>query len=297
MLANDHNPSVAVLLAACNGTRWIKEQVDTIFKQKDVEVDIYISVDLSSDGTYEWCKELEEKKIQVKVLPYGDFFGGAAKNFFRLIKDVDFSKYDYVSLADQDDIWLPLKLSRGIKFIKDRNLDGYSSNVIAFWKYGRKKNANKSYSQKQFDYYFEAAGAGCTYIFKQKSLQKFKVFLINNWTLVNEVVLHDWMIYAYFRSISMLWYIDKTSSMYYRQHNNNQIGVNSNLKAYISRLKKINNRWYSREVRKIISLLKPHAKETITLNRVFIIINFYKLRRRPRDAIVLLLMNILGLFI
>ena len=290
-----NNPSVAVLLAAHNGTKWISEQVDTIFQQKDVDVDIYISVDVSSDGTYEWCKELDKNNTQVKVLPYGDFFGGAAKNFFRLIKDVDFSEYDYISLADQDDIWLPHKLSRGIKFIKDRNLDGYSSNVIALWKDGQKNITDKSYSQKQFDYYFEAAGSGCTYIFKKNSIQKFKEFLINNWSRVNEVELHDWMIYAYFRSVSMLWYIDKTSSMYYRQHNDNQIGANTNLKAYISRLKKINNRWYIREVQKIISLLKPHAKETITLNRVFLIINFYKLRRRPRDVIALLLMNILGM--
>ena len=59
-----NNPSVAVLLAAHNGIKWIKEQVDTIFQQKDVDVDIYISVDVSSDGTYEWCKELDEKNIE-----------------------------------------------------------------------------------------------------------------------------------------------------------------------------------------------------------------------------------------
>lgn len=290
------NSSVAVLLAAYNGINCIKEQVESILNQTDVDIDLFISVDLSNDGTYEWCKELSLNNENVKLLKYGDQFGGAAKNFFRLIKDVDLNLYDYVSLADQDDIWLPHKLSRGIKFIIDRNLDAYSSNVIALWKDGRKNFTDKSYSQKQFDYYFEAAGSGCTYIFKKNSIQKFKEFLINNWNRVNEVELHDWMIYAYFRSVSMLWYIDKTSSMYYRQHENNQIGANTNLKAYIGRLKKINNKWYSREVQKIVSLLKPHAKETITLNRVFLIINFYKLRRRPRDAIVLLLINILGMF-
>ena len=80
-----NNPSVAVLLAAHNGIMWIKKQVDTIFQQKDVDVDLYVSVDVSSDDTYEWCKELVEKNSRVKVLPYGDFFGGAAKNFYRLI--------------------------------------------------------------------------------------------------------------------------------------------------------------------------------------------------------------------
>jgi rhamnosyltransferase len=291
-----NNPSVAVLLAAHNGITWIKEQVDTIFQQKDVDVDIYISVDVSSDGTYEWCKELDGKNSRVKVLPYGDFFGGAAKNFFRLIKDVDFSEYDYISLADQDDIWLPNKLSRAITLIRDRKLEGYSSNVTAFWEDGREKLVKKSYSQKKFDYYFESGGPGCTFVFKQHSIQKFKNFLIDNWTLVNEVEFHDWLIYAYFRSLSMLWYIDKTSSIYYRQHEGNQVGANVSWQAYLSRFQKIYNRWYYSEVQKTVSLLKPHAKETIILSRFFLIINFYKLRRRLRDALILLFMNVLGLF-
>lgn len=290
------NASVAVLLTAYNGVRWIKDQIDSILNQEDVNIDIYISVDLSSDGTYEWCQDLATKNINVKVLPYGVHFGGAAKNFFRLIKDVDFNDYHYVSLADQDDIWLPNKVSRAIKTIRERKLEGYSSNVIAFWEDGRKKLIDKSYSQKKFDYYFESAGPGCTFLLTQKSLKKFKIFLIENWVLVNEVKLHDWMIYAYFRALSMTWYIDKTPSIYYRQHKDNQIGANFYWKAYLSRLKKINNGWYRNEVKKIISLLKPYAREDMNLSRLSLVINFYNLRRRLRDAIVLLFMNILRLF-
>ena len=290
------NPSVAVLLTAYNGIEWIEEQVDSIFNQKDVNIDIYISVDVSSDGTYEWCQDLALKNTSVNILPYGNHFGGAAKNFFRLIKDVDFNSYDYISLSDQDDIWLPKKVSRAIRLIRDKKLEACSSNVIAFWKDGREQLINKSYSQKKFDYYFESAGPGCTFLFKQESIKKFKIFLIDNWTLVNEVELHDWMIYAYFRTFSMRWYIDKNPSIYYRQHENNQIGANIYWQAYLARLKKIKNGWYRDEVQKIVSLLKPHAKETISLDRFFLIINFYKLRRRLRDALVLLFMNILRLF-
>jgi rhamnosyltransferase len=291
-----NNPSIAVLLAAYNGISWIEEQVDSIFQQKEVDVDIYISVDLSSDGTHEWCQELAAKNAHVNILPYGDRFGGAGKNFFRLIRDVDFGDYDYISLADQDDIWLPDKLSRAVKLIIDRKLDGYSSNVIAFWEDGREQLIKKSYPQKQFDYYFEAAGPGCSYVFKRESIQKFKGFLIDNWTQVNEVELHDWMIYSYFRSLSMLWYIDETSLMYYRQHENNQMGANNGIRVYLSRFQKINNKWYHGEIQKIIDLIKPYSRETIVLDRVFLIKNFYQLRRSPVDALVLLFIIMLGLF-
>ena len=71
--------SVAVLLAAFNGIKWIEEQVESIFNQKDVNIDIYISIDLSNDGTYEWCQELALKNSNVNILPYGNHFWWCCK--------------------------------------------------------------------------------------------------------------------------------------------------------------------------------------------------------------------------
>ena len=97
-------PSIAILLSAYNGAEWIEEQIDTILKQHDVSIQLFISVDLSTDNTYDLCKELEQKKTNITILEYGERFGGAAKNFFRLIRDVNILGFDYVALADQDDI-------------------------------------------------------------------------------------------------------------------------------------------------------------------------------------------------
>ena len=216
-----NNPSVAVLLSAYNGISWIEEQVASIICQKNTSIEIFISVDLSNDKTYEWCQDFAKENINIKVLPYGKKFGGAAKNFFRLIRDVDFSRFDYVALADQDDIWNSGKLHHAIRVIEKDDLDGYSSDVTAFWGNGREKLVKKSFPQKKFDYFFEAAGPGCTYVLKQQSVQTFKKFLIKNWEYVNLVELHDWMIYAYFRSQGMKWKIDSKPLMYYRQHENN----------------------------------------------------------------------------
>jgi rhamnosyltransferase len=285
-----------VLLAAYNGIAWIEEQVDSIFQQKEVDVNIYISVDISNDGTYEWCQDLASKNIRVNVLPYGERFGGAAKNFFRLIRDVDFLGFDYVALADQDDIWNDGKLYHAIKAIKQEDLDGYSSDVIAFWSNGRKKLVKKSFPQKKFDYFFEAAGPGCTYLLKQQSAQKFKKFLIKNWRSVNLVEFHDWMIYAYFRSQGMKWKIDDKPLMCYRQHRHNQVGLNSGLKAYLIRFNKIKKKWYRNEVQKIIYLLNERSTQDISLKGFFLIKNLWYLRRRPRDLVVLLFMIIFKIF-
>ena len=165
-------PSVAVLLSAYNGIMWIEEQVISILSQENTSIEIFISIDLSNDKTYEWCLDFARGNINIKVLPYGERFGGAAKNFFRLIRDVDFSCFDYIAFSDQDDIWDGGKLLHAIKTIKQDDLDGYSSDVIAFWSNGRNKLVKKSFPQKKFDYFFESAGPGCTYVLKQQPAQK-----------------------------------------------------------------------------------------------------------------------------
>ena len=45
-------PKVAILMAAYNGRKWIEEQLHSIWSQENVLIDIYISVDLSTDDTY-----------------------------------------------------------------------------------------------------------------------------------------------------------------------------------------------------------------------------------------------------
>ena len=289
-------PSVVVLLSAYNGIKWIEEQITSILSQKNISIEIFISIDLSNDRTYEWCQNLAGENTHIKVLPYGERFGGAAKNFFRLIRDVDFSYCDYIALSDQDDIWDSGKLHHAIRAIKQDNLDGYSSDVTAFWSNGREELVKKSFPQKKLDYFFEAAGPGCTYVLKQQSAQKFKKFLNNNWEYVNLVELHDWMIYAYFRSQGMKWKIDSKSLMRYRQHDNNQVGLNSGLKAYLIRFNKIKAKWYRNEVQKIIYLLNGGPEQGISLKRLFLIKNFWHLRRRPRDAIFLLFIITLQIF-
>lgn len=224
-----------VLLAAYDGKVFIGEQVDSIFNQLEVKVYLFISVDLSTDGTYEWCEKLEKEHDNVTVLVYGERFGGAAKNFFRLIKDVDVSKFDYIAFADQDDVWFPDKISHGIKQMRINNAEAYSANVIAFWADGREKLINKSQQQTELDYLFEAAGPGCAYLFTNKSATIIKKYL-NKFPELDNFVLHDWLSYAILRHNQFIWFIDPIPKMRYRQHEANQVGANVSLKGMVYRL-------------------------------------------------------------
>ncbi|GAL08833.1 alpha-L-Rha alpha-1,3-L-rhamnosyltransferase [Photobacterium aphoticum] len=228
---------VCVLLAAYNGQKWIKEQIESILIQKDVILDIYISLDVSSDNTLELIENISNELSNLYILPYGEKYGSAGRNFFRLLMDVDFSNYDYVSFSDQDDIWLENKLISSIKNIENSYADAYSGNVIAFWSGGTKKLIKKDHPQKEFDYLFESAGPGCTFVLKKKLALHIKNDLISNKDDIEQLWLHDWYCYSHARSNGYKWVIGNQPLMLYRQHELNQVGANSGMRAMLNRAK------------------------------------------------------------
>ena len=236
-------PKFAVCLAAFNGVHWLNEQLDSILTQTDVSVTIFVSVDLSSDGTENLLDYRSHIDDRIILLKHGDHFGGAARNFFRILRDVDFSLFDYICFSDQDDIWFSNKLSQAHIFLKSTGADAYSSNVIAFWPDGRELLIEKSQPQVQWDFLFEAAGPGCTYVMRKQLTRDFQATVKLRWNEVQEVGLHDWFAYAFARANGYYWVIDSIPCMMYRQHSNNQVGVNSGLPALIYRAKKVLGGW------------------------------------------------------
>lgn len=283
-------PAIAILLAAYNGKAYIKEQIDSILNQEDVAVSIFISIDVSTDGTREWLESSYVGNSKIIILDDVGRFGGAAKNFYRLIRDVDFASYSFIAFADQDDIWYRDKLSCAIQKLNETKSDGYSSNVLAFWEDGCEKLIVKSQPQCQYDYLFEAAGPGCTYVMTQSLAVQIKQCICKEWDLINTVWLHDWFCYAYARANGFHWVIDKKPSMRYRQHTSNQVGVNQGLKPFLHRLKKVLFGGAMMQARAIAILVgmgeHPFVKEWASLDRI----GFLKLalhakecRRRVKD--------------
>lgn len=226
--------SVAVLLAAYNGRQWLAEQLESLFQQRAVSVTIFVSVDESSDGTAQWLSQLALTEPRLKLLVDNGRMGSAARNFFRLLRDVDITQYDYVAFADQDDIWLPTKLSRAVECLQ-KGYDGYSSDVTAFWPDGRKKLIKKSQPQQRWDFLFESPGPGCTFVMKASFVSQLQRCVQQNWTTLQGFDYHDWFVYAFARANGFTWIIDEQPSILYRQHASNVVGANTGLGAFWSR--------------------------------------------------------------
>ena len=60
---------IAVLLASYNGVKYIKEQIDSILNQKDVDITIFISDDLSIDRTIEYLQDIYKDFKNIVYLP------------------------------------------------------------------------------------------------------------------------------------------------------------------------------------------------------------------------------------
>lgn len=247
-------PQCAVLLAVYNGMHYMQEQIQTILDQTNVCVTIFASVDLSTDGSDIWIEELAIQEPRIVMLPYGEKFGGASRNFFRLIRDVDFSQFDYIAFADQDDHWYENKLSKAAKLLDASDYDAYSSNVTAFWPDGTQQLINKSQPQRHWDFIFESAGPGCTYVLSCKLMSRIKAHMVEIWDLLQEVSLHDWYCYAFARAKGYRWFIDPEPSMHYRQHTQNQVGVNVGFMAHFNRFKNITNGWWLTQVMLMVRL-------------------------------------------
>ncbi|MGE1094165.1 glycosyltransferase [Pseudomonas zeae] len=285
-------PQVAVLLAAYNGMRWIEEQIASILSQSAVDVTVYISVDPSTDGTEAWCASFFAERSDVVLLPAVGNFGGAARNFFRLIRDVDFEGYDFIAFSDQDDIWHSDKLERATRTLLTREFDAYSSNVTAFWPDGKTHLLDKAQPQVAWDFLFEAAGPGCTYVLSKRLADSLKDSMLANWQRLQEVSLHDWYCYAFARSHQFKWFIDPVPSMLYRQHDSNQVGANTGLAPLISRYKTIHGGWWFAQVRLIASLVgqsrEPFVDTWLELGRrqlLTLSFNAWICRRRFRDKV------------
>lgn len=214
---------IKILLATYNGEKYIQEQIESILNQKDVKIDIIIGDDGSNDRTHDIIKTLYPEIIIHQNTPGT---GSAANNFLKMVSELKFDEaFDYVSFADQDDIWLDEKIKRATEELEQNNADLYCSNLTK-WDTSNNtfSNLKKDFPQKKFDFLFEGGSAGCTYVFTKKFAQELQFFLKNLNSSEWKYFSHDWLVYFFARSRKFKVVIDGKSYIHYRLHQENVHG-------------------------------------------------------------------------
>ncbi len=103
---------IQILLSTYNGEKFLAQQLDSLLDQDYPDFNICIRDDGSSDKTGEILTEYQSKHAKINVV-FADNIG-VPRSYFELVKH---ASGDFFALCDQDDIWLPGKLSRGLSVI------------------------------------------------------------------------------------------------------------------------------------------------------------------------------------
>lgn len=247
---------ILVILASYNGEKYIADQINSILNQIQVDIELMIFDDCSFDHTINIIKEFNDSRIIIKQ--NNQPTGSAALNFLSAIKSINnLYLYDYIALADQDDIWLSNKIFEATVHLLKNNASLYCSN-LTLW--DEDKNVKfllrKDYPQKQFDFLFEGGSAGCTYVLSIELFIHLKNEIFNIELVSWPNLSHDWLIYFFARLNNYKVFIDPTSNIIYRIHENNVHGQlnNNSLTSYIKRVKYIYSGWYFNHINHFIKL-------------------------------------------
>lgn len=212
---------VVVLLSTYNGEKFIREQLDSILAQEDVDVQLFVRDDGSTDRTIDILTEYAK---QGKLKWYSGKNLRSSKSFMDLI--FSSPETDFYALCDQDDFWLPGKLSRAIKKLLE--LDPEKPQL--YFSATNLVDSNLKPLKNQFYYqgvlcFAEAVvssnATGCTMCFNKKLRD-----LIRKHRPVCEMM-HDGWIHKLCLAVGGEVVYDPESFILYRQHGNNVVGGNS----------------------------------------------------------------------
>lgn len=219
--------TVEILLATYNGEKYIRQQIDSILNQDYNEWVIRACDDASKDATYDILLEYKERypdKFLIHKNQVG--FGSAKLNFMNLIKN---STGRYVMCCDQDDVWLPNKISLTLEEMK-RNEDENMPVLVhtdlkvvdaelnvkseSFFEYS-KLNKYPTYRELLI----QNSITGCTMMMNRPLIELLKEELN-----MSHILMHDWVAALVASATGKIGFVD-SPTMLYRQHGVNSVGA------------------------------------------------------------------------
>ena len=205
-------------MSTYNGEKYLKEQLESILSQINVDVHITIRDDGSSDNTISILEQYQTKYTD-RIKIYCKDNVGYAKSFIELLS-LAISDADYYAFSDQDDVWLPEKCfmaSKKLEECKDKfklyvssvkNCDS-QLNLISINRFNKNTSSLKSdFSRHRFP--------GCAMVFST-AVKDAAINMVSDYGIISRMPSHDFII----SSISHLYgsvLIDADSYILHRRH-------------------------------------------------------------------------------
>lgn len=230
---------VLVLLATYNGSKYLREQLDSlVYQRTTLNFQIIISDDMSTDGTIDILREYEKKFSFIRVIFNDSNKHGALENFAHLVKYVKNINIDtnYFMFCDQDDVWKVDKIELSYNEISKYQI-GKPVLVYTSKDYVDSELNHINWNvrgEEVFDHtiLIQNKTYGCTYIFNRLLFDKLEFNISKKFINYDHYVAIQSFIYG------NIYFLDKKTILY-RQHRNNVSGtVNKSLRKRISIFRK-----------------------------------------------------------
>lgn len=217
---------VTILMAACNGERYLRKQLESIQRQDCKNWKLIVGDDGSKDRTLEIISKFRQKCGNcVEIIKNNPPTGSAKNNFMQLLAKAD---TPYIMFCDQDDIWEPHKIRMTLEYMerieKDSDMPVLVHSDLAIL--GEKGIISESFFKYQNlpeaklpSLLIQNSVTGCT-VMINRNLQK-RMLQAEDY---KEIIMHDYwaaLIAAVYGKIGFI----REHTMYYRQHENNSVGA------------------------------------------------------------------------
>jgi len=126
---------VSVIMPNYNGAKYISIAIESVISQTYSLWELIIIDDCSTDNSVNIIEEYVAKDKRIKLIKLPNNSGTAiARN-----TGIEVAIGQYIAFLDSDDAWLPYKLEKQVKFIRDNNLALTYSSYYVIDEYGNVK--------------------------------------------------------------------------------------------------------------------------------------------------------------
>jgi len=269
-------PLVAILLCTYNGARFLAEQLDSLEAQTHQNWVVFASDDGSTDQTQEILQHYRVKWPSGKLTIRSGPQKGFCRNFMSLVADNSILA-DYYAFCDQDDVWLPEKLSRSLDVLCDIPTQMpaiYGSRTQLIDEQGLLVGISPFFAiTPSFENALvQSIAGGNTMVFNHAAKLAIQI------DPQHEIVSHDWWAYLVITGMGGQFVYDPIPTTYYRQHKANIIGGKKGVFKKFSRLNSLLSgslqEWIEGRCAGLYSVV-----DKLTTQNQFIFQQFCKLRK------------------
>ncbi len=287
---------VAILMGAKNGQRFLAEQLDSLVSQTHQNWVLYVSDDGSTDQTLQILKNYQAKWPEGKLILRKGPQQGFCVNFLSLACDPEI-KADYYAFCDQDDVWLPNKLTVALDNIAAHQM--HNGIQLTYLYCGRTNYVAEDLKPIGISPFFmfppkfrnalvQSIAGGNTMVFNQETK-----FMLEKASIVS-VPSHDWWLYLLVSGIGGIVYYDKVPQILYRQHDDSIVGENRSFKSKCFRaytlLRGCFRNWNTKNIEALCVVNGMLTEDNQEILRLFKLLRSAKLIDRFR------LMQVCGLY-